>query len=382
MNNQWPTEKLCTVLRRSEDTIMPEVDAEYREVTVRLWGNGVIERGRVKGASLSGRRFVAHAGQFIVSRIDARNGAMGLVPASLEGALVTNDFPLFTLDTQRIDPAFFGWLCRTPDFVELCRRASEGTTNRVRLKEERFLALDLSLPLLSEQRRIVARIEALAAQVHQAKVLRKEEETEIRQMLLAAFWSIARDAPRRSMSETAPLVRRPVTVTPESLYPELGVRSFGNGTFHKPVLTGLEIGDKRIFRIESGDLIFSNVFAWEGAIAVAKQEDVGRVGSHRFITCVPQPTQAIAEFLCFFFLTDEGLELIGKASPGGAGRNRTLGISALEKILVPVPELADQRWCCSLLAEVAELRSLQEEATKELDALLPSVLARAFAGGL
>ena len=107
MNANWETIRLGEVLRRSEETIEPLADAEYRQVTVRLWGNGVVERGRARGSELSGRRFVAHHGQFIASRIDARNGAMGLVPASLEGALVTNDFPLFNLKTERISPHLF-----------------------------------------------------------------------------------------------------------------------------------------------------------------------------------------------------------------------------------------------------------------------------------
>jgi len=170
--------RLGEVLRRSEETIEPVVDAEYREITVRLWGKGVIERGRMTGAQLSGRRFVARAGQFISSRIDARNGAMGLVPPSLEGALVTNDFPLFNLNKEQLEPAFLGWLCRTAGFVELCQRASEGTTNRVRLKEDRFHALEIPLPPLAAQRRVVARIEELAAQIHEARTLRQQAAEE------------------------------------------------------------------------------------------------------------------------------------------------------------------------------------------------------------
>jgi type I restriction enzyme S subunit len=382
MSNQWPTENLGAVLRRSEVSISPAANTEYREITVRLWGKGVVERGRVPGASLPGRRFVARAGQFIVSRIDARNGAMGLVPESLNGALVTNDFPLFDLNENRLDPTFFEWLCRTPSFVALCQRASEGTTNRVRLKEERFMALDVSLPSLADQKRIVARIEEVSNRVRMVKSVRREEGVEIEQMLSGAFWRIAKSAPRHSMHDIVPLRRRPVVVVPESLYPELGIRSFGNGTFHKPALTGLELGSKRIFSIEPGDLLFSNVFAWEGAIAVATEEDNGRYGSHRFITCVPKPDLASAEFLCFYFLTYEGLELIGKASPGGAGRNRTLGISALERILVPVPNLEQQRSFTDLLAHVTKLKKLQEKTSSELDALFPSVLSKAFSGGL
>lgn len=81
----WPKVRLGEVLRRSEETIEPQADVEYREITLRMWGKGVIERGRIMVASLPGRRFVARVGQFIASRIDARNGAMG--PAILDRAL-------------------------------------------------------------------------------------------------------------------------------------------------------------------------------------------------------------------------------------------------------------------------------------------------------
>ena len=171
MNNRQ-TARLGDLLRRADETIQAQPDAEYSEISVRLWGKGVVERGRVTGAQLSNRRFIARAGDFIISRIDARNGASGLVPELLDGALVTNDFPLFKIENQKLLPKFFEWLTRTRDFVDLCKRASEGTTNRVRLSEERFLALEIALPPLAEQRRVVARIEEFAAQIHEASTLR------------------------------------------------------------------------------------------------------------------------------------------------------------------------------------------------------------------
>ena len=77
MSKAWPKVRLGEVLKRSDETVEPSADTEYREITVRLWGKGVAERGIVSGAALSGRRFIAHAGQFIASRIDARNGGHG-----------------------------------------------------------------------------------------------------------------------------------------------------------------------------------------------------------------------------------------------------------------------------------------------------------------
>ena len=256
-----------------------------------------------------------------------------------------------------------------------------GTAN-VSLKEKDIAGVEVPLPPLADQQRIVARIEELASQIEEARTLRKQEEQDLRQMLLSAFWRIAKDAPRDIMGNVAPLVRRPVHVQAECSYPELGLRSFGKGTFHKPTLSGLDLGDKRVFSIEPGDLLFSNVFAWEGAIAIAQPEDVNRIGSHRYMSCVVDPKRATAPFLCFYFLTQEGLGLIGSASPGGAGRNRTLGIEALSKISVPVPPLKDQKWFNALLSEVNALKQLHAETAADLDALLPALLDRAFKGEL
>jgi type I restriction enzyme, S subunit len=383
MSANWPMVKLGEVLTRSEETIALRADVEYRELTVKLWGKGIVLRRIITGAEVAAsRRFIVKAGQFVLSRIDARNGALGLVPEELDGAIVTNDFPVFMLDETKLVPAFLGWMSRTADFVEMCRRASEGTTNRVRLQEDRFLALEIPLPPLSEQRRIIARIEALVVQIGEARRLRQQQEAEVQQALIAAFWQVAKNAPRYKMQEVAPLVRRAVEANPNGSYPELGIRSFGKGTFHKPAITGVALGSKRLYGIDPSDLLFMNVFAWEGAVAVAKPEDKGRYGSHRFITCVPLKDVVVPGFLCFYFLTEEGLGKLREASPGGAGRNRTLGLKTLDNIAVPVPKISEQQWFDALLAEVDRLKALQAETAAELDALLPAILDRAFKGEL
>lgn len=68
----------------------------------------------------------------------------------------------------------------------------------------------------------------------------------MQQLLISVFWKIASTAPRMPMADVAPLVRRPVDIDLEASYSELGIRSFGNGTFHKPALTGSGVGSKRI----------------------------------------------------------------------------------------------------------------------------------------
>jgi type I restriction enzyme, S subunit len=138
------------------------------------------------------------------------------------------------------------------------------------------------------------------------------------------------------------------------------LRSYGKGTFHKPALLGSEVGNKRLFEIRAGDLLFSNVFAWEGAVAVAKPEDDGRYGSHRYITCTVDNSRADTSYIYRYLITPAGIALLSLASPGGAGRNKTLGLSALANITIPLPPLAEQQKISQILDGVeAKLQLLE-----------------------
>lgn len=204
MNDLMRSIPLSELLTPSENWVTPEPERIYREITVHLWGKGLSLRREVEGSAISGvrRRRVA-TGEFILSRIDARNGALGLVPPELDGALVSNDFPSFRVNLDVIQPEYLSWIAKTDSFVALCRAASEGTTNRVRLKEQQFLRMKISVPPLSEQRRIIARLGFLASRISQVLKLRDETLLAARRLqgsfVAGAFdegqrsgWSIAR----------------------------------------------------------------------------------------------------------------------------------------------------------------------------------------------
>lgn len=381
MSKQWPMVKLGEVLRRSEETIEPQANVEYREITVRMWGKGVIERGRIMGASLPGRRFVAHAGQFIASRIDARNGAMGLVPESLDGALVTNDFPLFNLNTERLAPAFLGWLCRTAGFVELCTRASEGTTNRVRLKSDGFNALEIPLPPLAEQRRVVARIEELAAQIHEAHTLRHQAAEEAEAFVTSVHASLSGNRTKK-LGEIFRLEEDAVSIEPTGSYPQVGVKSFGGGLFPKSAVEGTGTTYRTFNRLYAGAMLLSQVKGWEGAIAVCPPELAGWFVSPEYRTFRCIPTESRPRYLSPLVRTEWFWSKLGNATRGvGARRERTRPEQFLN-IELPMPNVEQQKKGEALFAEVDALKRLQAETAAELDALLPAILDRAFKGEL
>lgn len=105
------TVRLSEILSKNTDEEILEDSKFYDQVTVRLWGKGVCKRNTVQGINIkSKKRFVIRKDQFIISRIDARHGAYGLVPRELDKAVVTTDFPTYNLDTTRIIPQYFQWV--------------------------------------------------------------------------------------------------------------------------------------------------------------------------------------------------------------------------------------------------------------------------------
>lgn len=384
MKANWKKIKLGEVLHRVDRFEARDEFVEYPFAGTYSYARGIFVGERKMGSSFGLPKIQRICtGDFVYCKIMAWEGAFGLVPKEADGCVLSGAFVAYEVNTDRIDSRFLNYYFKVSLHWQSIGRKSTGTNvRRQSLHPTQFEQTEIPLPPIAEQRRIVARIDALATQINEARSLRQQEETELRQMLLGAFWKIAKNAPRYPMGEVAPLVRRPVSVETEVSYPELGLRSFGKGTFHKPALSGFDLGSKRVFNIEPGDLLFSNVFAWEGAIAVAQPEDVGRIGSHRYMSCVPSSDRTTSSFLCFYFLTHEGLELIGSASPGGAGRNRTLGLQALSKIQVPLPSLKEQKWFDALQSEVTALKQLHAETASDLDALMPSILDRAFKGEL
>jgi len=147
---------------------------------------------------------------------------------------------------------------------ELKGKAKGMGDRRRTLNPDALLTCAIKLPPLDEQHRIVAKIESLAARIDEARQLRQAIRSDAQAMLGSAFQKIIEGAEYRPMSEVVPIVRRPVEIEPEGQYPELGVRSFGKGVFHKPTLIGAELDWQKLYRVHAGDLVISNIKAWEG----------------------------------------------------------------------------------------------------------------------
>lgn len=156
---KYPMARIGSFLVKSNDIVEIQDDVEYKQVTIKINNGGVVPRNNgetILGSKIGTKRqHVVHAGQFIMSKIDARNGAYGIVPAELEGAIVTNDFPVFDVDTSKIIPQFLVLVSTTEKFIEFARKCSSGTTNRKRIDIDAFLNQQIPLPSIEEQEKIL-----------------------------------------------------------------------------------------------------------------------------------------------------------------------------------------------------------------------------------
>ena len=181
-NRKYKILKISQLLIKNNESVIIEDDKLYKRITVKINANGVVLRDEEYGKNIGTKRqFIAKEGQMIVSKIDARNGAFGLIPSELDGAIVTNDFPLFDINHHLVNKNYLILLAKTNLFVDFAKSCSSGTTNRQRMDMDKFLTLEIPLPSLSEQETIVnnyySKIEQAVAWEQEADTIEKSIET-------------------------------------------------------------------------------------------------------------------------------------------------------------------------------------------------------------
>lgn len=376
----WPLKRMGDIAPLVRRPVETQPDDQYYEVGIRSFGKGCFHKPAKTGTELGSKKMFSWSeGDLIFNIVFAWEGAVAVAGPDEEGKVGSHRFLTCVVDPEQADARFLYWWFTSDAGREKLLAASPGGAGRNRtLGTKKLEAMRVPLPPLEEQQRIARRLDRAVELIARRSEAIAAAEAEMKQLLAKAFARCIDGAPCRPMSEVAPLFRRPVEIDPSQQYPELGARSFGRGIFHKPTLNGADLTWQSLFRVEAGDLVFSNIKAWEGAFAVAGPEDHGRFGSHRYLTCVPDARIMSSHFLWYYLQSADGIEQVQAASPGSADRNRTLGQTRLAKIKVPTPPLKTQHWFEALQAKARRIQQLRAESAADIDTLMPSLLDEVF----
>jgi len=180
-NHTYTLFSIGDFIQRNRNTISIEDEVLYSRVTIKLYNKGVKKRDEAFGKDIGTKKqYLIKLGQFILSKIDARNGAFGIVPEDLNGAVTTADFLSYEIDRDKINPYFLKLLTSTKQFLAYCQGASSGTTGRQRINEQSFLNAKIPLPSLDIQNQIASaynrKVKLAEQQEQEAKQFKKEIE--------------------------------------------------------------------------------------------------------------------------------------------------------------------------------------------------------------
>ena len=393
MSKNWPSVTLGDVLTPAAREESVDAPKEYRLLGIRLDGHGPFLRETVMGTQTSAAKlFRVAEGDFIYSRLFACRGAFGVITKELDGCYVSGEFPTFVPVPGKVDIEFLKYWFRLPSVIATVDEDCSGSTplTRNRFKENFFLALEIPLPPLVEQRRIVARIKELARLIQEARFLRhqasEESEALFNSFLTAIFESS--NWPLKPLPEVAEVARG-----------KFGHRPRNEPRFYGGDIPFIQIRDisnaNRYIRtytqtLNEEGLAISRIFP-KGTVAIAiTGATIGVTGILTFNSCFPdsivgiQAKQGYATPEFIYLAVEHAKKTALAEATQTTQPNINLG--NLQRLNVHVPPLTEQHRIVSelnaLQAEMDALKRLQTGTAAELDAILPSVLSKAFAGEL
>ena len=388
--------KLGEVLRHRKEFITIDELTKYKRARVQLHAQGILLRDEVEGAAIKTKKQqVCRTGDFLVAEIDAKVGGFGLVPDFLNGAIVSSHYFLFEVDETKLTRRFLDFFIRTPAFRE--QVAAQGSTNYAAIRPAHVLGYEIPLPPLSEQRRIVERIEELSAQIQEARQLRKEAVAEAVALRASAHSQLCRPEATQNLSVESLVGHKGLrngkslkSTGDDSEIRCLTLSSMRNGKIDireaKPVpMSKLEAEP---FKTRKGDVYIIRGNGSKdlcGRTGIIGDDPKELIFPDLFIQIAVPEERILPEFFVAAWNSSATRSVIEEKAKTTSGIWK-INQGHILSTAIPVPPLPEQRRIVAeldaLQTEVDGLKRLQAETSAELDALLPSILDRAFRGEL
>lgn len=328
-------------------------------------------------------------------------------------------------DRNLIDAAYLAWFLRSPQALGWRYETQQTTVGLRNLQTAEFLSQCLPTPPLpiqravaayldalqagreaeppmelAEQRRIVARIEELAAQIHEARTLRQEaaEEAEALypQQLSKAMTPHGEGWKRETIADVIESMDAgwspqcddiPASEDEWGVLKTTSVQWCDFQPQHNKVLppTLRPIPE---LAVKKGDVLVTRAGPRKrvAVVAAVRRDEPRLTISDKLIRLRTNRANIEPRFLELSLASPFSQEHLVQRKTGLADAQVNISQSILKATPVAYPPLAEQRRIVAeldaLQAEVGALKRLQAQTASELDALLPAILDRAFKGEL
>lgn len=395
MNETWQTVPLGSVLTERRET--PEENL-LADGSIRVVAKVDFDKGNIHlrtGGDTKTSMILVRPGDLLVSGINAAKGAVSLYSQDYsEPIAATIHYGAYIPNNERVDAKFLWWLMRSRTFRELLMIHVPGGI-KSELKAKRLLPIPVSLPPLPEQRRIVVRIEKLAAKIEEARGLRRqavEEAAVFTEAAVGVMFTQQKETHKYSLKSLAAKIGSGSTPSGgRAAYPSSGI----------PFIRSMNV---RMRRFQWDDIAYIDEHTHHGMRGTQVQPhdvllnitgaSIGRVtcapanlmtaNVNQHVAIIRPKDDLNAEYLMYWLSQPSVQDLIDDQQKGATRQGLTK--AQIEQFQVPLPPLAEQQCLVQhlnkLQAKTDALKALQAETAAELEALLPSVLDRAFSGRL
>lgn len=160
IKSTFEMKRIGKAITRCKDQMVVEDGKKYKRITIKTNCGGVVVRDEVLGEEIKTKnQYYIKAGQLAVSKIDARNGAFGIVPPEADGAIITGNFWVYDVNPEVANIEYLVLLLSSNAFVQAWQDCSNGSGNRLYLQEDKFLNYKIPMPVITKQHSIIKQFE-------------------------------------------------------------------------------------------------------------------------------------------------------------------------------------------------------------------------------
>lgn len=399
----WRVDTIGNLVTKVQDKVKVNKTENYEMTGVKWYGEGLFHRETVLGESLSSSYvYPLTKGDFVYNRLFAWKESFAMVTEEFHGKYVSNEFPRYKVNAEELLPEFLYLYCLTKRMQKEILRRSVGSSavSRNRLREEIFESIEIVLPPMSIQKRIVLdwrtsvkdikRIEERIARrnYNMERVLLNQvnltvAEPKLRKGAFAVSWDelyrwdtfyfredfvelnkLIKGLRHDRLGNIINFTTRPWS---ESMFEDDTLKYVEISNVNKDEgIKGYRLIDKKkppsraTTLIKTGDILLSTTRPYLGAFAVVTEEYNNCICSSGFSIADNYDASRInKEFLMFFLKSQAGLRQMEQRMTGGLYPAITQ--FELENIIVPLPDLDLQKEIIKNLGKEQRILTKEKE---------------------